>query len=97
MQPGDLRRVGDRVPGIQRSVRLDLDRQTVKVGPLADACLPDQEVRPNDRIVDRVDTDQVYRRVLGPLVLLRHHETTTPVDPEVQVERTAIRQIVLET
>ena len=48
--------------GVERTVGLDLQREAVEVGALADAGLFDREVRPTHRVVDRVDPHQIHRR-----------------------------------
>ena len=59
---GQGRRVGDGVFRRDRAVGLDLDREPVVVGALADAGFRDREVGAADRIVDGVDADQVHRQ-----------------------------------
>ena len=59
---GQRGRVGDRVFRRDGAVGLDLDREPVVVGALADAGLGHREVGAADRIVDRVDAHQVHRQ-----------------------------------
>ena len=54
--------VAHRLFGRDRAVRLDRQRQAIVVGALADAGLGDREVRAANRVVDRVDADEVDRQ-----------------------------------
>ena len=83
-----LQRLGtaNGVSGLDRSVGLYLDRQPVEVGPLTNASLLDDKVRPEHGVVDRVHANQVNREILWLVVRLSRNEPAAAIHPEVQVE-----------
>ena len=101
MHPRDLRRLGHRFRRVQRTVRLDIDFEPIKVRSLSDAGLPHREVRARHRIVNGIDPNRPDREsgvagVVREQVLLRHHEAATAVHPHVQGEGSVFGQILLQ-
>src|SRR4051794_36647640 len=69
-----------------RTVSLDCQRQPIVVGALADARLGDSEIGAANRIVDRVDTDDVNGKRLVHDVLIGLYVPTTATDVQLDVD-----------
>jgi len=78
--------VGNRSLGVDRSIRLDMERQAIEVGALTDARLFDREVRAADRIVHRVDTYEVYRSAPRNRVRARQHKAAPLIDVQLHID-----------
>ena len=81
----DLGRLAQRGLRVDRAVGLDVERQLVVVGALADAGLLDGVGDAADRREDRVDRDDADRLV-GRLVLLGRAVAAAAADRQVQLE-----------
>src|SRR3954471_1080595 len=81
----DLRRLAQRGLRVDRPVGLDVDRQLVEVGALADARLLDRVRDAAHRREDRVDRDDADRLV-GRLVVLGRAVAAAAPDREVHLE-----------
>src|SRR4051795_9029957 len=81
----DLGRLAQRRLRVDRAVGLDVERQLVEVGALADAGLLDAVGDAADRAEDRVDRDHADRLV-GRLVLLRRAVAAAASDRQVELE-----------
>src|SRR3954463_5456086 len=81
----DLRRVAQRRLGIDRAVRLDVERELVVVRALADARALDVVGHAPHGREDRVDGDDADRLV-GRLVVLRRAVAAAAADREVELE-----------
>ena len=84
----DVGRAGERLFGRDRAVGLDLDRQLVVVGHLADAHGLDPVVDLADRGEDRVDRDHADRQRFGPL---GRQVADAALDGQVDLDRHVVR------
>jgi hypothetical protein len=87
----------DQVSGVRNGsfwlngpVSLDLQRQAIKVRPLPNPCLFDREIRPTNRVVDRIDSDKVDRRATRDCVRVRQYKATARVHMKLHMERTIL-------
>ncbi len=78
--------VADRLFRRDRAVGLDREHETIVVRALADARLGDGEVGATNRIVDRVDADEVDGETAIDRVLVGLDVAATLVDVQVDVE-----------
>ena len=84
----DVGRAGERLLGLIGAVGLDLDRQLVVVGHLADAGVLDPVVDLADRREDRVDGDDADRQLLAAL---GGEVADAALDGQVDLDRHVVR------
>ena len=92
MAPHELGGVAHRVVGGHRSVGFDPDRETVEVGALPHPRFLDGEVRTQNRVVDRVDPDEIHRRGRRQRLLVGQHETAPLVHMQFDVHFAVVRE-----